>query len=165
MGASSQTVTLSGSTIWVAREQLPLRNLPVVRASTTPDELPGTDSASIAAVLRQASQRWDADEDVTNIALTIDLPPRLDHPTLTAIAQGVSIYADRRNGDRPVVLVLERDYAQALGQAIHALRPTLPLVVIDQVGLGEGDFIDIGLPLLGGRVVPLSVKTLIFYHG
>lgn len=165
MGASSQTVTLSGSTIWVAREQLPLRNLPVVRASTTPDELSGTDSASIAAVLRQASQRWDADKDVTNIALTIDLPPRLDHPTLTAIAQGVSIYADRRNGDRPVVLVLERDYAQALGQAIHALRPTLPLVVIDQVGLGEGDFIDIGLPLLGGRVVPLSVKTLIFYHG
>ncbi len=40
----------------------------------------------------------------------------------------------------------------------------LPLVVIDQIGLGEGDFIDIGEPMLDGRVVPVSVKTLVFYH-
>jgi ethanolamine utilization protein EutA len=35
---------------------------------------------------------------------------------------------------------------------------------VDQAGLQEGDYIDIGRPLLDGRVVPLSVKTLIFYH-
>lgn len=162
MGASSQTVTLSGSTIWVAREQLPLRNLPVVRASTAAEAL--ADPLKLAEALRRAGQRWDAGEVVTNIALTMDLPARLDHPTLTVIAEGVTRYAEQRNTGRPLVLVLERDYAQALGQTIHALRPDLPLVVIDQVGLGEGDFIDIGLPLLGGRVVPLSVKTLIFYH-
>ncbi|NMC03461.1 MAG: ethanolamine utilization protein EutA, partial [Chloroflexi bacterium] len=49
-------------------------------------------------------------------------------------------------------------------QGLHALQPDLPLIVVDQIGLGEGDFIDIGLPLMGGRVVPVSVKTLIFYH-
>jgi ethanolamine utilization protein EutA len=162
MGASSQTVTLSGSTIWVDRNQLPLRNLPVVRAGTAEAI---HDPEKLAAALRQAGQRWDAGEDVTNIALTLDLPLRLDHPTLVTIAKGVIRYAAARNGERPLVLVLQQDYAQALGQAIHALSADLPLVVIDQVGLGEGDFIDIGLPLLGGRVVPLSVKTLIFYHG
>jgi ethanolamine utilization protein EutA len=56
------------------------------------------------------------------------------------------------------------DYAQVLGQTVNALAPHIPLISIDQVGLGEGDFIDIGEPILGGRIVPLSVKTLIFYH-
>jgi len=35
---------------------------------------------------------------------------------------------------------------------------------MDQVGLAEGDTIDVGTPLMDGRVVPLCVKTLIFYH-
>jgi ethanolamine utilization protein EutA len=44
------------------------------------------------------------------------------------------------------------------------MAPDRPLLVVDQVGLSEGDYIDIGAPLMDGRVVPLSVKTLIFYH-
>ena len=50
-----------------------------------------------------------------------------------------------------------------LGQTIQSLRPGMPLIVIDQVGLGEGDFLDIGVPVLDGRAVPLSIKTLVFY--
>lgn len=165
MGASSQTITLSGSTIWVARDWLPLRNLPVVRPQLTPEELLHPDR--LAEALRYAGQRWDAEESQGPLALALDLPARLNHAGLVAIANGVVQHADARNGrahDAPLILVLERDYAQSLGQTVHALRPDLPLIVIDQIGLGEGDFIDIGLPLLGGRVVPVSVKTLIFYH-
>jgi ethanolamine utilization protein EutA len=65
---------------------------------------------------------------------------------------------------RPLVALIERDYAQALGQTIKALAPARPLLVIDQVGLSEGDYLDLGAPLMEGRVVPLSVKTLVFYH-
>ena len=65
---------------------------------------------------------------------------------------------------RPLIAIIERDYAQALGQTVKALAPGRPLLVIDQVGLAEGDYIDIGAPLMDGRVVPLSVKTLVFYH-
>jgi ethanolamine utilization protein EutA len=89
----------------------------------------------------------------------------MDYDVLQTLAQGVVQYAaDQLTPTRPLVLIVERDYAQALGQTIKALRPEAPLVVIDQVGLGEGDFIDIGEPMLDGRVVPLSVKTLIFYE-
>lgn len=165
MGASSQTITLSGSTIWVARDWLPLRNLPVVRPQLAPEELVRPDR--LAEALYYAGQRWDAEESRGILALALDLPARLNHAGLVAIADGVVQHADARNGrahGAPLILVLERDYAQSLGQTVHALRPDLPLIVIDQIGLGEGDFIDIGQPLLGGRVVPVSVKTLIFYH-
>jgi ethanolamine utilization protein EutA len=36
LGAGTQTVTLSGSTIWAEREILPLRNAPVVRPEMPP---------------------------------------------------------------------------------------------------------------------------------
>ncbi len=163
LGAASQTVTLSGSTIWAEQELLPLRNLPVVRPHLTtaadlqPDRL--------AESIRYAVRRWDVEPSRGQVAIALDLPVHLDYTLLQAIAGGVITYAatDLRPG-QPLVLISERDYAQSLGQTIKALRPDLPLLAIDQVGLGEGDFIDIGLPMLDGRVVPLSVKTLIFYR-
>ena len=35
LGASTQTVTLSGSTIWAEREILPLKNIPVIQQQLT----------------------------------------------------------------------------------------------------------------------------------
>jgi len=73
-------------------------------------------------------------------------------------------FAARLPEEKPLLIIIERDYAQAVGQTAKGLMPQRPLLVIDQVGLMEGDYIDIGSPLMEGRVVPLSVKTLVFYH-
>jgi ethanolamine utilization protein EutA len=161
LGAASQTVTLSGSTIWADPDLLPLRDLPVVQpelGSGVPE--PGR----LADALGSALQRWDRTEDDASVALALDLPERLDYTDLTRLAHGVARSAGGADADSPVVLVTERDYAQALGQTIKGVAPQLPLVAIDQIGLGEGDFIDIGRPMLDGRVVPVSVKTLVFYQ-
>ena len=162
LGAASQTVTLSGSTIWAERVILPLRNLPVIRPRIlSPQPTP----AAIREAIAYAVQRWDIDPQRQIIALALELPDRMDFAMLQTLAQGVVQWAgEALTPGRPLVLIVERDYAQALGQTIKAMRPDAPLVVIDQVGLGEGDFIDIGEPMLDGRVVPLSVKTLIFYE-
>jgi ethanolamine utilization protein EutA len=158
LGAAGQTVTLSGSTIWVARELLPLRNLPVLRPA-----MPGRGGGpSFASAVRDALARWDLEEDA-QAAIVVDLPQELGYSALQAVASEIVDYHDTGHSDRPLVLVLQHDYAQVLGQTIQTIRPGLPLVVIDQVGLGEGDFIDIGLPVLDGRAVPLSIKTLVFY--
>jgi ethanolamine utilization protein EutA len=165
MGASSQTVTLSGSTIWVAPGTLPLRNLPVVRPRLEAEDL--AHAGRLAEALHAAEERWDVAGGKGTPALALDLPPRLNHAGLMAVAAGVVQHADTRSAQglaAPAILVLEQDYAQVLGQSVHALRPDLPLIVVDQIGLDEGDYIDIGQPMLGGRVVPVSVKTLIFYH-
>ena len=161
MGAASQTITLSGSTIWAERELLPLRNLPVSRLRMNGR----ISSVDLSEKLEQAAVRWDANQNGGQIAIAIDVPPKMDFATLQAIASAVVDYAQNRpDPSAPVVLILEHDFAQVLGQSIKAMNPRLPVVVIDQVGLDEGDFIDLGVPILAGRVVPLSVKTLVFYH-
>lgn len=160
LGASTQTVTLSGSTIWAEREILPLKNVPVTRPNLPASLEPTSISRSIA----DAVARWDVDLATDPFAVALELEQSLDYQSLTQLASGLKNFADSMPSERPLIAIIERDYAQALGQTVKGLDPARSLLVIDQVGLSEGDYIDIGTPLMDGRVVPLSVKTLIFYH-
>lgn len=159
IGAASQTVTLSGTTIWVRADLLPLRDLPVVEpdvqnATEDPDEL-------VEAIIA-ATRRWDAEGD-GRVAIAVDLPVGLGFDQLATVAAGLERYTRRGLPEGvPLVVVIQEDYAQVLGQTLQSIHPNLPLITIDQIGLGEGDFIDIGRPLLDGRAVPVSVKTLVF---
>jgi ethanolamine utilization protein EutA len=175
LGASAQTVTLSGSTIWAERELLPLRNVPVVRPglalggdiALTPSPSPagrGERQAKIAGAIAEAVRRWDVDTATDPFAIALEIDQPLDYNRLLQLAGGLAEFAAKLPAGRPLVAIIQRDYAQALGQTVKALAPDRPLLVIDQVGLEEGDYVDIGTPLMDGRVVPLSVKTLVFYH-
>lgn len=158
IGASSQTVTLSGSTIWAERQILPVKNVPVVRP-----QLGST--ASIADAIRTALTRMEIEPRGENAAIAVDVHGALDYAQLQNLAHGLADYASRElPPERPLILILGRDYAQSLGQTIKGMIPSRALLSIDQVGLDEGDYIDIGNPMMDGRVVPLSIKTLIFYH-
>lgn len=160
LGASTQTVTLSGSTIWAEREILPLKNVPVIRPT-----LPSTlEPASVSQSIAEAVTRWDVNLATDPFAIALELNKSLDYESLTQLANGLRDFSIAMPYDRPLIAIIERDYAQALGQTVKGLDPSRSLLVIDQVGLSEGDYIDIGTPLMDGRVVPLSVKTLIFYH-
>ncbi len=160
LGASTQTVTLSGSTIWAEKDILPLRNLPVIR----PDLVSDLEYEKISGAVAAAVKRWDIDPQSDDFAVALDLNRSLDYAALLQLARGLSNFSDCLPAEKPLVVIIERDYAQALGQTVKGLVPSRSLLVIDQVGLMEGDYIDVGTPLLDGRVVPLSVKTLVFYH-
>jgi ethanolamine utilization protein EutA len=160
LGASTQTVTLSGSTIWAESEILPLKNVPVIRPA-----LPASlEPAFISKSVSEAVTRWDVNLATDPFAVALEIDRSLDYQLLTQLAGGLNEFANTMPGNRPLIVIIERDYAQALGQTVKGLAPARALLVIDQVGLSEGDYIDIGTPLMDGRVVPLSVKTLIFYH-
>ncbi|MBR5527094.1 MAG: ethanolamine ammonia-lyase reactivating factor EutA, partial [Brochothrix sp.] len=63
----------------------------------------------------------------------------------------------------PVVIVVAQDMAKALGQALFAELPqAYPFVCLDSVKVENGDYIDIGLPVAEGKVLPVIVKTLVF---
>lgn len=166
LGAASQQVTLSGSTIWAEESHLPLRNAPVIDPRLD-ETAPGlTDAAAVATALGTAVERWDRGSGQEgDFVISLQLPKRLNFEQLTVLAKGATQFARQhlRKG-RPLLLVTEQDYAQVLGQTIKQEFPEVPLIVVDQIHLGEGDFIDIGEPLFDGRVVPVSVKTLIFYQ-
>lgn len=166
LGAASQQVTLSGSTIWAEEAHLPLRNAPVIEPRLGELAPYLDDPAAIARALDEAVARWDRGADHEgDFAICLDLPARLKYPQITALAEGIVAFAKRNlPTGRPLVLVTEADYAQVLGQTIKQKLTDLPLIVVDQIQLGEGDFIDIGEPLFDGRVVPVSVKTLVFYQ-
>ena len=174
LGASTQTVTLSGSTIWAEREILPLKNVPVIRPTLRADaSATGFDDERLSSPLSaelisrsisEAVSRWDVNLATDPFAVALELDRSLDYESLTQLANGLKEFSSTMPNDRPLIVIIERDYAQALGQTVKGLSPSRALLVIDQVGLSEGDYIDIGTPLMDGRVVPLSVKTLIFYH-
>ena len=164
LGASSQTVSLSGSTIWAEKDILPMRNIPVIRPTLPAGGL-AAGSMALAQAFSEAVQHWDVHPDQDPFALAVDFAHSLDYNSLNQLAEALALFSSRNLPvERPLIVVIERDYAQALGQTVKALVSNRSLLVIDQIGLEEGDYIDIGTPLMDGRVVPVSVKTLIFYH-
>ena len=60
------------------------------------------------------------------------------------------------------VLLIENDMAKALGQALRIrFQGRRELICIDGVAVQDGDYVDLGAPLLGGLAIPVVVKTLI----
>lgn len=150
VGAGSQTMMLSGSTISYTPETLPLQNLPVIKA-------PATNDAATAI----ATQLARYPNDVVALALpTIPLTfAALQHWSqviLTGMAASLARHA-------PLVVIMQANAAKALGNSLRSqLPPNYPLVCLDNVSATTDDYLDIGLPVAGGQTVPVIVKTLIF---
>ncbi len=160
MGASHETITLSGMTIWVAPEKLPMRNVPVIR-SAVDGQAPSGDGL-IQAIL-DGYRRWDLDPAKDRAALAMDMSSVDTYEDLQRMSKTIATFVRRQvPSTLPVILVMERDLGKALGQAVKAELPGHDVVSIDEVSLSEGDYIDIGRSLLGDRLVSLSVKTLVF---
>jgi len=63
----------------------------------------------------------------------------------------------------PVLLLTEYDIAKALGQMVGR-HPDMKrqVVSIDSIKVDDGEYLDMGRPLMDGMVIPVVVKTLIF---
>jgi len=65
-------------------------------------------------------------------------------------------------GELPLLLVISHDMAKALGQAIEQLAGgRREIIAIDSVVVEDGDYVDLGRPVMNGMAVPVIVKTLI----
>jgi ethanolamine utilization protein EutA len=167
VGASQYTVQVSGSTIFVApQDVLPLRNVPVV-VPRFPFEDDGLDphgvSASVIAALRGADL-YGAEAEERAIALCYRWEGAATFARLDAFCRGVvDAMAPRLERGLPLILVGGSDVGGLVG--IHCreeIRLASPVVSIDGVSLKTFDFIDIGALLEASGAVPVVIKSLVF---
>lgn len=160
VGAGSYTTTISGSTIAYDTTLFPQKNLPVLKL-TEPEEV-----ALQAGKAEQLAEklRWFLTQcDTRQIVIAVCGEKNPSYPALQQFAKAISeaveqVYAS----DIPLFLAVEQDIGKALGHQLRRCNVARKLVVVDQLKLTQGDYMDMGYPVMQGLAIPVVIKTLIF---
>jgi ethanolamine utilization protein EutA len=163
VGAGANTIEISGSTIAISDPAvLPLKNVPILKLTESDEADDGRYFSSRLA----EKIGWFREEGRYQTLAVAFRGPR--NPSFEAIVrlrdrllEGLDDYL-RTN--ELVVILAGLDLAKSLGHSLINALPGKKIVSLDTVRVENGDYIDIGLPLAGGRVVPVVVKTLFFGH-
>ncbi|WP_018307529.1 ethanolamine ammonia-lyase reactivating factor EutA [Desulfitobacterium hafniense] len=165
IGTGTQSISLSGSTIHVqGQTSLPLRNILV--AKPFPEGSAGIPAAAeeIGDFVRKSVSLLYTEGQTQHLALAFQGPRTLSFLDIQTLAKGIVLGVDEFiAGDKPLILIIEKDCGKILGQCLTALcGKHRELICIDQLCLENCDYIDIGKPLMEGRVIPVVMKTLVF---
>ena len=157
IGAGAHTLSLSGSTIWVSTASLPIKNLPVAHPVTQ-------DIAGLGVAWSVAVRRLDLDpaSDAYALALPGCIEPLYRNIVATASELAAFCRQSAPANRHPLFVICPQDMGKALGMELHPYLATRELAVIDEVQTREGDYLDIGMPIFDGNLLPITVKSLAF---
>ncbi|MBQ3814620.1 MAG: ethanolamine ammonia-lyase reactivating factor EutA, partial [Clostridia bacterium] len=97
-----------------------------------------------------------------DVAVAVRGKPDPSYPEVKRLAAALSAAAEACfQPGRPLVLVFENDMAKVFGMCFLQVSDRR-LVSIDGIPVQSADHIDIGRPIVGGLVVPVVIKTLLF---
>lgn len=160
LGAGTQTTEISGSTIQVDPNLLPIKNLPVYQISFKHHF--SKDHKLIQAGMREALEIYDPQGEGNNFAIYLTDLPYMKFGDIQSLASMLLDSAKLKpNQNQPLVIVLQTDHAKVLGQTLELQHKHQPIICIDEIVVENGDYLDIG-HLLQTDVVPVVVKTLTF---
>ena len=162
IGAGAYSLSISGSSGFMDDKlSFPIRNVPVIRVDVERSKL------SVEHVVSQINlsfQRFDLNEGEEIVALYFKDPVRASYPKLELFAKSIeAALTNSIKNSIPIILIFEKDIACSVGNVIR--RETglkTNLLSLDELILEEGDWIDIGEPLVSGQVFPVTVKSLVF---
>jgi ethanolamine utilization protein EutA len=150
IGAGSHSIRISGSTIVYDEDLLPLKNIPIIKLFNREEKL-----EDIYNIICDKIKLYD--DVITAIAFKGPKSPSYIQVKNMAKAL-VEAY---RNSENPLIIIIENDFAKALGQCIkNILKGSKKVICIDRIKVDNGDYVDIGNAI--SNVVPVVVKTLIF---
>jgi len=161
VGAGTYTTSISGSTIDYAQGLLPLKNIPALKLSA--QEQADCFAGRPGDLSRQ--MRWYMEQSASDlIALAMAGEQDPDYPTVCRAAECLASEMDAAlPKDKPLIVILEHDMAKVLGMAMRrVLGDRRKVICIDGIKVEQGDYVDMGRPVLDGLVIPIVVKTLLF---
>lgn len=161
VGAGSHTTDVSGSTITYISDVLPIKNVPVLKLASSDEK---EDKDTMREIIKDKVGWFTLENEVQQIALAINGEKSPSFARVVdyteAIIGGMQESIEK---NIPLLVVVREDMAKVLGQCLYAQLPKdYPFVCIDSVDVQNGDYIDIGNPVIEGSVLPVVVKTLVF---
>ncbi|MBL7225720.1 MAG: ethanolamine ammonia-lyase reactivating factor EutA [Desulfobacteraceae bacterium] len=162
IGAGAYSLSISGSSGFMDNQiSFPMKNVPVLRVDI---EEPQLSVEHVISETRASFRRFDLSEGEEIVALYFKDPVRVYYPDLELFAKSIeAALPNSINNKIPIILIFEKDIACSVGNVIR--RETglkTNLLSLDELILKEGDWIDIGEPLIGDQVFPVTVKSLVF---
>ena len=161
VGAGTYTTTISGSTITYSDDIFPLKNIPVIKLD---EELQEACFAGETEPVIRRIQWALGQNDAEHFILAMPGKRNPGYTEMKRAAASIRQIMDRvQPPGEPILLVIESDIAKAMGQMIRQ-QPDLKrqVVAIDSIHVEDGEYVDMGKPMMNGMVIPVVVKTLIF---
>ena len=161
VGAGTYTTTISGSTITYSDDIFPLKNIPVIKLD---EELQEACFAGETEPVIRRIQWVLGQNDAERFILAMPGKRNPGYMEMKRAAASIRQIMDRvQPTGEPILLVIESDIAKAMGQMIRQ-QPDLKrqVVAIDSIHVEDGEYVDMGKPMMNGMVIPVVVKTLIF---
>lgn len=161
VGAGTYTTTISGSTITYSDDIFPLKNIPVIKLD---EELQEACFAGETEPVIRRIQWVLGQNDEEHFILAMPGKRNPGYMEMKRAAASIRQIMDRvQPPGEPILLVIESDIAKAMGQMIRQ-HPDLKrqVVAIDSIHVEDGEYVDMGKPMMNGMVIPVVVKTLIF---
>jgi ethanolamine utilization protein EutA (predicted chaperonin) len=113
-----------------------------------------------AQAIRSLIAATDPEVKGTPFALVFVSPPFLGYGAAQDLAAGIRrALAELAPAERPQMLVFEQNIGRVIGET---LGKELSLPCVDEISLGEMDFIDVGRIVEGEDYVPVVIKSLAF---
>lgn len=161
VGAGTQTMDISGSTITFTGNLFPIKNIPIV--AMTPEE---ENSSKFSKILKEKLSWYTLEDGKQWIALFIKGQRNMAYSRVLELSAIITeALEDHFGKEEPFIIIVEEDLAKVLGQSI-LLRLTKPreVICIDGIKVSGGDYIDIGKPIGNGSVLPVIIKTIVFNY-
>ena len=162
IGAGNFSLQVSGSTTFLSSGlEYPLRNLPVVVPHIVSRK---ASSEEVQKSIELAISRFDLKEGKDPLILAFNDSVRPSYENLKQFAIGVvEALPNTIENQAPIFMCFDADIGNSVGNVLkRETRVTNEILSIDEIHVQEGDFLDIGEPIIEDVVVPVVIKTLVF---